>query len=284
MKGKQHRSREQVKAKIQPELTNIAELGASIYQLRSEKPSSHVYLIKGYTKNILIDTGMTSKFPHLKDRLAELGLGIKDISLVILTHEHFDHIGATAFFHQTAVVAAHPLAANKLELQDEFVTFNKYRNEPSKPFWVDVWLEDDSTIDLGNYELKVIHTPGHTSGCICLYEPREGMLFSGDTLFAGGTLSEIAVGGNVSDYVNSVQRLSNLKIKTICPGHGRISDTPEEDMPKAMACAQTLLNDCKMFFEAFIKTRELQNKIGSAFGYWKEAEKPPLRSARRWKH
>jgi glyoxylase-like metal-dependent hydrolase (beta-lactamase superfamily II) len=183
-------------------------------------------------------------------------------------------VWATTFFHQTAVVAAHRLAANKLELQDEFVTLNTYRNKPSKPFWVDVWLEDDAMIDLGNYQLKVIHTPGHTSGCICLYEPREGLLFTGDTVFAGGTLSEIAGGGNVSDYVNSIQRLSNLKVKEIFPGHGRLSHTPDDDLPKAIEYAQTLLNDCKTFFEAFINTRELQNKIGSAFGYWKERQKP----------
>lgn len=274
MKEKQHGNHEQVKAKIQPEPSKITELEPGVYQLRGEKPGSHVYLIKGRTKNVLIDTGMTDGFSLLKNRLSELDMRIKDINLIILTHEHFDHIGATAFFHKTAVVAGHRLAANKLELQDEFVTFNKYRNIPSKPFWVDIWLEDDSMIDLGNYELKVIHTPGHTSGCICLYEPSVGLLFTGDTVFSGGTLSEIAVGGNVSDYTNSVQRLSNLKVKTICPGHGRVSSTPDEDLPKAIANAQTLLNDCKTFFEAFIKTRELQNKIGSAFGYWKEAEKP----------
>ena len=55
-------------------------------------------------------------------------------------------------------MAAHPLAANKLELQDEFVTLSKYRDQPGKPFWVDVWLDDGSIIDLGNYELQVIHT------------------------------------------------------------------------------------------------------------------------------
>ena len=86
----------------------------------------------------------------------------------------------------------------------------------------------------------------------------------------GKSLLEIPAGASVSDYVNSIRRLSNLKVKQIYPGHGRISNTPDDDLPKAIACAQTLLNDCKMFFEAFIKTRELQDKIGSAFGYWKE--------------
>ena len=271
MKKKPLSTRAQTKVEVQPELPKVIELVPRIYQLRGEKPGSHVYLIKGDTKNVLIDTGVAGKFPVLKRRLTELGLRVRDINLIILTHEHYDHIGATAFFHGTAVVAAHHLAANKLELQDEFVTFLRH-DQPSKPFWVDIWLEDGSIIDLGNYELQVIHTPGHTSGCICLYEPIAGLLFTGDTVFAGGTLSEIAVGGNVSDYVNSVRRLSNLKSKHIYPGHGRVSSTPDEDLPKAIVYAQTMLNDCKTFFEAFTKTRKLQGKLGSAFGYWTESQ------------
>ena len=263
MKDKPPSAQEPAKAKV-------IEVAPAIYQLRGEKPGSHVYLIKGETKNVLIDTGVAGKFSVLKSRLAEAGLRVKDINLVILTHEHYDHIGATAFFHKTATVAAHRLAANKLELQDEFVTFSKYRDQPSKPFWVDIWLEDSSIIDMGNYELQVIHTPGHTSGCICLYEPKAGFLFTGDTVFAGGTLSEIAVGGNVSDYVNSVRRLNSLKIKEVYPGHGKISRTPDEDLPQAIMYAQTMLNECKTFFEAFIKTRKLQDKLGSAFGYWSD--------------
>ncbi len=97
------------------------------------------------------------------------------------------------------------------------------------------------------------------------------MLFTGDTVFTGGTLSEIAVGGNVSDYVNSIRRLSNLKIKKLYPGHGAVSSTPDEDLPKAIVYAQTMLDDCKTFFEAFIKTRKLQDKLGSGFGYWTES-------------
>jgi hydroxyacylglutathione hydrolase len=207
---------------------------------------------------------VSRNFYLLKERLAELELRPEDINFIILTHEHFDHTGATAYFHETAVVAAHRLAANKLDLQDEFVTLNKTRNQPDKEFWVDIWLEDDSIIDLGNYELRVIHTPGHTSGCICLYESREGLLFTGDTMFSGGTLSEIATSGNVSDYMNSVQRLSCLKVKEIYPGHGKLSHTPDEDLPRAVSNAQVILNDSKMFFEAFTKTRRLQS------GYWKE--------------
>ncbi|MDD5094258.1 MAG: MBL fold metallo-hydrolase [Dehalococcoidia bacterium] len=252
------------------ELPQTIQIRPNIYQFTSQKPGSHVYLIKGEVRNVLIDTGITSHFPALQNRLAEIGLGVRDIDLLLLTHEHYDHIGATAYFHKSAVVAAHSLAANKIELQDEFVTFGKFVNEAGGRFWVDIWLEDGTTLDLGKYKLHVIHTPGHTSGCACFYEPKEGLLFSGDTVFAGGVLSTIEVSGNVSDYVNSIERLSQLKIKEIHPGHGRSSNTPDEDLPKAAAYAQALLEDSKTFLEAFLKTRQLHQKGV----YWENIEQP----------
>jgi hydroxyacylglutathione hydrolase len=248
-------------------------LAENIYQLRGPKNSCHVYLIKGRAKNVIIDTGVMGSFTLLTDSLRDLGIKVADISLVILTHEHVDHISACSMFHEKSLVAAHRLAANKVELQDEFVTFQQYRKQPGKRFWVDIWLEDGSIIDLGNYILQVIHTPGHTSGGICLYEFNEGLLFSGDTIFAGGILSEISVGGNVSDYVNSVRRLSQLKMKMVCPGHGKVSSTPDDDLLNAIGYAETMMNDCKMFFEAFIKTRHLQDKAGSVYGFW-EGQQP----------
>jgi hydroxyacylglutathione hydrolase len=232
--------------------SRIVEVRAGIYQLLGEKPGSHVYLIQGWDKNVLIDTGISSNFRNLVECFKQLGLKANSIDLVVLTHEHFDHIGAAAFFFRTAVIAAHSLAANKIELQDEFVTLTRYHDAASKPFYAHVWLEDDALIALGNYELRVIHTPGHTSGCICIYEPNERLLFSGDTVFANGTLSEIATSGNISDYVNSLQRLSALRIVEMCPGHGRISSTPEQDMRQAVVYARTLMEDSKILFESII--------------------------------
>jgi hydroxyacylglutathione hydrolase len=230
--------------------SKIVDVKTGVYQFLGEKPGSHVYLIRGWDKNVLIDTGISSNRDNLVECLKQVGLKLEDIDLVVLTHEHFDHIGAAAFFFKTAVIAAHRLAANKIELQDEFVTLTRYHDAASKPFYAHLWLEDDALIALGNYELRVIHTPGHTSGCICVYEPNERLLFSGDTVFANGTLSEIATSGNISDYVNSLQRLNSLKIVEMCPGHGRISYTPEQDIKQAVVYARTLMQDSKMLFEA----------------------------------
>jgi hydroxyacylglutathione hydrolase len=241
----------------------VEEVRPGIYQFLGMKPGSHVYLVRGRDKNVLIDTGISSNRDNLMACLKYLGLKVGDIDLVVLTHEHFDHIGAAAFFFKTAVIAAHRLAANKIELQDEFVTLTRYHDAASKPFYAHLWLEDDALIALGNYELRVIHTPGHTSGCICVYEPNERLLFSGDTVFANGTLSEIATSGSISDYVNSLQRLSSLRIVEMCPGHGRISDTPEQDMKQAVVYARTLMEDSKMLFAAITPKKDNATSSGN---------------------
>ena len=239
----------------------IAELRPNVYKFKAEKPGSHVYLIMGSKKNVLIDTGTTAFFPHLRIFLKELGLAPRDIHFVILTHEHFDHIGATTFFFNTATVAAHRLAANKIEMQDEFVTMMKHCNISCKPFRADIWLEDLSLIDLGNYKLQALHTPGHTSGCICLYEAREKILFSGDTVFADGVLSGISSSGNISDYMDSLQRLCALKVDHLYPGHGKTSDDPEGDILRGLEAARSLMEDTKTIFDALSRKWDRQEMV-----------------------
>jgi len=233
--------------------SRMVELRPNIHLIKSEKAGSHVYLIRGDNKNVLIDTGMTANFPYLKASLQKLNLRPKDIHLIILTHEPADHIGATTYFFDTAVVTAHRLAANKIELQDEFVTLMKYCNVSCRPFHADLWLEDGSLIDLGNYKLHALHTPGHTSGCMCLYETKENFLFTGDTVFGGGTLSGIASSGNISDYMNSLQRLSSLKVAGLYPGHGKPSEDPEGDVLRGLERARALLDDTKILFDTLAR-------------------------------
>ncbi len=97
------------------------------------------------------------------------------------------------------------------------------------------------TVGVGSHTLEVLHTPGHTSGSICLYEFGSKVLFSGDTMFAGGTLSYIAESGSIGDYINSITRLEARKISRIYPGHGKVSLNPEEDLARAILNAKKLL-------------------------------------------
>lgn len=231
-------------------MSRIIRLKPNIYQLPGEKPSSHIYLLRGSDKNVLIDTGTTENSPSVSQSLREIGFKIKDIHFIILTHEHSDHTGAASFFFNSAVISAHRLAANKIELLDDFVTMNRYLDKQDKQFYAHIWLEDNMLINLGNFKLTIIHTPGHTSGCICIYENDEGLLFSGDTVFANGALSDIAASGNISDYVNSLEKLGTMKIAELYPGHGRISTTPEQDIKRAIGYAKNMMDESKILFEA----------------------------------
>lgn len=225
------------------ENNRIVELKPNMYWIKGEGTGSHSYVIKGDYKNVLIDSGLDRNFPTLQKSLLALGIKVRDVDIVINTHEHFDHIGANRYFQEHALIAAHRFAAIKITVEDRYVTMYQSGdlNEPSLK--VHLWLENRSRFDLGNYSLEVLHTPGHTSGSICIYELSGRMLFTGDTIFAGGTLSYISESGSVGDYINSIDLLSTRKIRELCPGHGMLSKTPDDDMQKAIQNARALLKD-----------------------------------------
>ena len=221
----------------------IIELQPNIFRLKGEDTSSHSYLIRGDYKNVLIDSGVDKNFSKLQKSLLTLGLKIRDIDIVINTHEHFDHIGANRYFQDYALIAAHRFAATKITVEDRYVTMYKSGDLNAPSLKVHLWLESKSRFNLGNYSLNIIHTPGHTSGSICIYEPVRKILFAGDTVFAGGTLSYIGESGSVGDYIDSISHLATRKINELYPGHGKVSKSPEDDMQKAILNARALLRD-----------------------------------------
>jgi glyoxylase-like metal-dependent hydrolase (beta-lactamase superfamily II) len=220
----------------------IEEFQPGIYRLKGHAKGSHSYLVRGGSRNVLIDSGLDERFLDLQEQLSFLHLKVRDIDVVINTHEHLDHIGSNRYFQETSLVAAHRFAATKITLGDHYVTFYRSRDLNEVPLKVHLWLENRSLFDLGTHLLEVIHTPGHTSGSICVYEFKTKVLFSGDTVFAGGTLSYIAESGSLGDYINSIIRLEARKISEIYPGHGEISRKPEEDLSQAIVNARKLLN------------------------------------------
>jgi len=202
----------------EPEGYRLNLLRPNVYQFYSRTAGCHIFLIIGDDLNVLIDTGLITKFNSFNYLLTtEIGLKIEDIGLVINTHEHFDHISANAYFH--CPIAAHRWAAVKIQHSDELITKGKKWGIDLTDMRINLWLEDRNIIDLGNTMLKVIETPGHTSGCICLYEPYKNYLFSGDMLFKG-TLSNIYESGSISEYIDSLELLDTLKINCFYPSHG----------------------------------------------------------------
>lgn len=142
---------------------------------------------------------------------------------ILLTHGHFDHIlGIPALKEKTgAPVYIHEKDA--ICLKDESYSLCTIdRSCHQTPIMPDKLLHDGDTISFGNTVLRVMHTPGHTPGCVCYIEENERLIFSGDTLFCLTAGRTDLKGGNAEDLLASLIRLSKLEGDyTIYPGHNR---------------------------------------------------------------
>src|SRR6478752_2535524 len=127
---------------------------------------------------IAIDTA-TPSLAWIAGALEERGWTLK---LIVSTHGHWDHIGdnAAVAAHTGAEIAVHPLDRDRLEHPQPL--FAPFEIPPSIPA---VELAEGGEIRFGVIRLRVLHTPGHTEGSVCLLAPDDGLLLSGDTLFAG---------------------------------------------------------------------------------------------------
>jgi glyoxylase-like metal-dependent hydrolase (beta-lactamase superfamily II) len=248
------------------------ELRPGIHQLGGPKGGGcKTYLVRGTKKNLLVDAGLPSDAGLIAAQLESLGLSRGDVHLVVLTHEHVDHIGGVPFFPAGTVVAAHDRAANKISLQDEFVLMSKAFGHRVEDFHIDIRLHHGTVIDVGGFVLHTLHTPGHCSGAICLYEPDQRLLFTGDTIFAGGTLGGIFPSGNISDYIGTLQQLDSLRIAEMYPGHGRISTAPHEDLARAIEASKTLMAETRALFDSLQARSEFGAIMKSIAAYSRSA-------------
>jgi hydroxyacylglutathione hydrolase len=163
---------------------------------------------------IAIDTA-TPSLAWVSEELAARGWTLK---LIVSTHGHWDHIGdnAAVAAETGADIAVHPLDRHRLA--DPHPLWAPFEIVPSVPA---VELAEGGVIRFGDLRLTVLHTPGHTEGSVCLEAVDEGLLFSGDTLFAGGWGRVDLEGGDPAAMVESIGRLAGLADGTaVLPGHG----------------------------------------------------------------
>lgn len=145
-------------------------------------------------------------------------LGLKP-TLIVNTHAHPDHTAGNRALKQllNIPIAMHEADAGSFLNQVSLFLGSMFGAPPSPQ--PDMLLKDNETINVGNLSLKVIHTPGHTPGSICLYYP--GHVFTGDTLFVGAVGRTDLPGGSWETLINSIKtKLFTLPEETIVwPGH-----------------------------------------------------------------
>lgn len=217
----------------------------------------HAYLVAGSERSLLIDTGLgvadirsvvgglvsyedstmaTPQTPRMQGAI-DRDLGGKVQVSVVTTHAHWDHTGGHDSFEDIAV---HPADADWLEhglpipLEDIRTIFARepLSKPPPEGFDPAAWrpyqgkptrlIEDGAALDLGGRELTVLHTPGHSPGHVCLYEPATGYLFTGDLVYRG-RLDAFYPSTDPVAFADSVRRLHELPhVSRVLPGHNEL--------------------------------------------------------------
>jgi glyoxylase-like metal-dependent hydrolase (beta-lactamase superfamily II) len=169
-------------------------------------PGTNTYLL-GEREIAVIDPGPDDA-GHLETILAAAGAPIR---WVVTTHTHRDHSPLAAELARRSGAQVIGLPAPKDGRQDE--SFAPHR-QPG----------DAERLRLGDVELIAIHTPGHASNCVCYFLERERLLITGDHVLEGVSPVILPPDGNMSDYLNSIDKLFAYDVEYIAPGHGDLMD------------------------------------------------------------
>ncbi len=174
---------------------------------------------------IVIDPG--DEVDRIHKRLTALGLTLKQI---LVTHAHIDHVGGALKLKR---LTGAPIFLNEndlplLKMMAEQAEWLGVATPDTAP--PDGTLADGATVGLEHYSARVLHTPGHTQGSICLHFVPLKLLIAGDTLFAGSIGRTDLPGGDFEQIIDSIKtRLLALPDETrVLPGHGPVTMIGEE--------------------------------------------------------
>ena len=193
---------------------------------------SNAYLLVEKERLTLVDGGLPGAGKKIIGYITRIGRSPSELARVIVTHSHPDHTGSLKRLVQ---ITGATVMAHKADTKRSSKTESSWLHYPGQPpsFAWDVpllhripaheFIEDGQVLPvLGG--LRVMHTPGHTPGSVCLYLEEQKVLFTGDMLIADGYCFRRPVpfpGTSFRDYRTSVDRLAELPFEAACVGHGK---------------------------------------------------------------
>lgn len=215
-------------------------------------PPANVYFLKG-NPPALVDSGHPEEnsYQFLHKAMQSLDCAPEELGTVIYTHPHRDHLGGGIYLqvpgwiHHRAVKGLanlYEISRHEIELRKERARyiFCSDGAHPFTPADLDRFLRsrtpmrgsipvlgglgEGANIQLGEREWSVLETPGHHEHHICLHDPTEGLLLTGDAVIR----SSISVGNDTDQYIASLRRLASLNCRLILPGHGAAVESPAE--------------------------------------------------------
>ncbi len=233
----------------------------NVYQLsgrRGARPSgANIFLLLDNSVTV-VDTGLSSRTASILNEVRQLGYKPPDVAHIILTHHHADHMGSLAELKKAtgAEVMAHTADAPYINgsLPQPGPARPKWLAKVLSPFgriWASTPVEVDKLLNDGDElpilgGIKILHTPGHTPGSICLFIPQQKLVIVGDLLtnrFRPGLPSRVFTVDMVQE-VNSVKKLASVDFDIIAFGHGR--PILHEARPTVTRLAEKLENKYKV--------------------------------------
>ncbi len=177
-------------------------------------------------ESIIIDPGSAPE----RIKAAVTQSGTKPVA-ILLTHGHFDHAGAAKEIASEYGIKIYAHEDEKQTLENPSYNLSAMMGK-AEAYHADIFLKDDEELDMAGLHFKCLFTPGHTSGGCCFYFPKEGIVFTGDSLFCGSVGRTDYPGGSMAKLIEGIKaKLMVLPDDTICyPGHDSATTIGEERM------------------------------------------------------
>ncbi len=203
----------------------------------------NVFLVRDGAHAALIDSGFSDDESYNKRTEALSAFPDLKIDYIVLTHHHYDHAsgahrlrdatGARIVVHkdEVSLLLSPDSESGDMEIPEDQKEAReqakRWRAEAAKAV-PDLRVDDGAVLDVGGLHLRLVHTPGHTAGHLCILLEEERLLFAGDNVLGVGTAAIAPPPhGDMAQYIESLRKMQSLDATLLAPGHGPLVREPQ---------------------------------------------------------